>query len=105
MDLDEIYNSRWVTCFCNYQKYRLYRNDGSLRGHQTNKWIFQDLPHESIQFFYGDSHSANARSISSTQMMSYIDSSKHLFLFLLFYIDPLVPKTFAMPVWTSLAVS
>ena len=47
-----------------YQKYRLYRNNGSFRGHRTQKSIFQDLTPWIYTVFCGDSHSANAGSIA-----------------------------------------
>ena len=37
--------------FFTYQKYRLYRNNGSLRGRRTD--FFLIWPNESIQFFMG----------------------------------------------------
>ena len=50
--------------FFTYQKYRLYRNNGSLRGHRTKKSIFQDLTTWIYTVFYGDFHSADAGSIA-----------------------------------------
>ena len=65
--------------FFTYQKYRLYRNNGSLRGHRTKKSIFQDLTPWIYTVFLRGFSQCQRRIHSSTQMMCYIDFSKSRF--------------------------
>ena len=65
--------------FFTYQKYRLYRNNGSLRGHRTKKSIFQDLTPWIYTVFYGDFHSADAGSIAPRKWWIISIFSKYRF--------------------------
>ena len=69
--------------FFTYQKYRLYRNNGSLRGHHlevTGQTIdFSRFYLMNLYSFLRGFSQCQRRIHSSTQMMSYIDSSKYRF--------------------------